>query len=106
MGNIYLVFICLITISLMLFLFKKKVAIASLSILIAFTSILVVMPQHIVNAQSNVLTKEKVKFVKGIDGDTVQLLYKGKKLTFRLLLIDTPETKDPRKPVQKIWSRS
>ena len=51
------------------------------------------MPQHIVNAQSNVLTKEKVKFVKGIDGDTVQLLYKGKKLTFRLLLIDTPETK-------------
>ena len=101
MGNIYLVFICLITISLMLFLFKKKVAIASLSILIAFTSILVVMPQHIVNAQSNVLTKEKVKFVKGIDGDTVQLLYKGKKLTFRLLLIDTPETKDPRKPVQK-----
>lgn len=64
MGNIYLVFICLITISLMLFLFKKKVAIASLSILIAFTSILVVMPQHIVNAQSNVLTK-KVKFVKG-----------------------------------------
>lgn len=51
------------------------------------------MPQHIVNAQSNVLTK-KVKFVKGIDGDTVQLLYKGKKLTFRLLLIDTPETKD------------
>ena len=51
------------------------------------------MPQHIVNAQSNVLTK-KVKFVKGIDGDTVQLLYKGK-LTFRLLLIDTPETKDP-----------
>ena len=58
------------------------------------------MPQHIVNAQSNVLTK-KVKFVKGIDGDTVQLLYKGKKLTFRLLLIDTPETKDPRKPVQK-----
>ena len=73
MGNIYLVFICLITISLMLF-FKKKVAIASLSILIAFTSILVVMPQHIVNAQSNVLTKEKVKFVKGIDGDTVQPL--------------------------------
>ena len=72
-------------------LFKKKVAITSLSILIAFTSLLVVMPQHIVNAQSNVLTK--VKFVKGIDGDTVQLLYKGKKSTFRLLLIDTPETK-------------
>ena len=58
MGNIYLVFICLITISLMFF--KKKVAIASLSILIAFTSILVVMPQHIVNAQSNVLTKRKL----------------------------------------------
>ena len=30
-----------------------------------------------------------------------KLNYKGKVATFRLLLIDTPETKDPRKPVQK-----
>ena len=36
-----------------------------------------------------------------VDGDTVKLNYKGKVATFRLLLIDTPETKDPRKPVQK-----
>ncbi|WP_154836664.1 thermonuclease family protein [Staphylococcus haemolyticus] len=55
---------------------------------------------HIANAQTS-LKKEPAKFVRGVDGDTVQLLYKGKQATFRLLLIDSPETKDPRKPVQK-----
>ena len=47
---------------------------------------------------------KKATLVKVVDGDTVKLNYKGKVATFRLLLIDTPETKDPRKPVQKIWS--
>ncbi|MGX0165229.1 micrococcal nuclease [Staphylococcus capitis] len=50
---------------------------------------------------ANGLHKEKATLVKVIDGDTVKLNYKGKVATFRLLLIDTPETKDPRKPVQK-----
>ena len=44
---------------------------------------------------------KKATLVKVVDGDTVKLNYKGKVATFRLLLIDTPETKDPRKPVQK-----
>ncbi|MBX5320256.1 alpha/beta hydrolase [Staphylococcus caprae] len=45
--------------------------------------------------------REVVTLVKVVDGDTVKFNYKGKKTTFRLLLIDTPETKDPRKSVEK-----
>lgn len=35
-----------------------------------------------------------------VDGDTIKLDVNGKRETVRLLAIDTPETKDPRKPVQ------
>ena len=35
-----------------------------------------------------------------IDGDTIQIIIDGKKETLRLIGIDTPETVDPRKPVQ------
>src|SRR5919106_2688241 len=35
-----------------------------------------------------------------IDGDTIKVNIRGKSETVRLLAIDTPETKDPRKPVQ------
>jgi micrococcal nuclease len=35
-----------------------------------------------------------------LDGDTVELLYQGKAEKARLVGVDTPETKDPRKPVQ------
>ncbi|MGE5041783.1 MAG: thermonuclease family protein [Candidatus Levyibacteriota bacterium] len=40
------------------------------------------------------------KVLKVIDGDTIQVDIRGKKETVRLLGIDTPETVDPRKPVQ------
>src|SRR5918992_1413577 len=35
-----------------------------------------------------------------IDGDTIRVKVRGKSESVRLLAIDTPETKDPRKPVQ------
>lgn len=35
-----------------------------------------------------------------IDGDTIQVAINGEKTTLRLIGIDTPETVDPRKPVQ------
>lgn len=38
--------------------------------------------------------------VKVIDGDTIEVTHAGRKEKVRLLGIDTPETKDPRKPVQ------
>jgi len=40
------------------------------------------------------------KVIKVIDGDTVNVEVNGKKESVRLIGIDSPETKDPRKPVQ------
>lgn len=40
------------------------------------------------------------KVVRVIDGDTVKVLVDGKEETLRLLLVDTPETVHPNKPVQ------
>lgn len=72
--------------------------------LIAVVTILLPIIGQPHNNEANAATqlhKEKAKLVKVVDGDTVKLNYRGKISTFRLLLIDTPETKDPRKPVQK-----
>ncbi len=47
------------------------------------------------------VTDDKMWLVtKVIDGDTIEIDFEGIKDTVRLLGIDTPETKDPRKPVQ------
>jgi micrococcal nuclease len=35
-----------------------------------------------------------------VDGDTIEIMFKGKEEDVRLLLIDTPETKHPQKPVE------
>lgn len=40
-----------------------------------------------------------VKVIDNADGDTVFVLIDGKEETVRLLGVDTPETKDPRRPV-------
>ncbi|WP_046180348.1 thermonuclease family protein [Domibacillus tundrae] len=45
-------------------------------------------------------TATKVTVNEVVDGDTIKVTYKGKKETVRLILIDTPETKDPKKCVQ------
>lgn len=41
-----------------------------------------------------------VKVIDNADGDTLHVLLDGKEETVRLLGVDTPETKDPRKSVQ------
>lgn len=41
-----------------------------------------------------------VKFVRVVDGDTVVLKENGKEDTYRLLLIDTPETEHPQKDIE------
>ncbi|MEN3010302.1 MAG: metal-dependent hydrolase [Candidatus Bipolaricaulaceae bacterium] len=38
--------------------------------------------------------------LRAVDGDTLELNYQGQKRNTRLVGVDTPETKDPRKPVQ------
>lgn len=44
--------------------------------------------------------KEFYKVAKVIDGDTINVVINGKTETIRLIGIDSPETVDPRKPVQ------
>ncbi len=46
------------------------------------------------------LPKDTYPVVKVVDGDTVAVLMNGKPVTLRLIGLDTPETVDPRKPVQ------
>lgn len=51
--------------------------------------------------QSHAVSKKiPVKFVSVVDGDTVRVKQGSKVITLRMLLIDTPESKDPNKPVQ------
>ncbi|MHD0398747.1 thermonuclease family protein [Staphylococcus simulans] len=57
-------------------------------------------PKSEPQTQPNGLVREEVDFVRPVDGDTVRLRYEGKESAFRLLLIDTPETKHPKKGVE------
>jgi micrococcal nuclease len=49
---------------------------------------------------TKILTKVTYAVSRVIDGDTIVVLMEGKEETVRLLGIDTPETVDPRKPIQ------
>jgi len=69
---------------------KKILLSFFLALILAF---FVVSPIHAQNQQT-------FKVLKVVDGDTIVVDVRGKKETVRLLGIDTPETVDPRKPVQ------
>jgi len=45
-------------------------------------------------------TKQEAKVARVIDGDTIEVLFKSKKEKVRVIGIDTPETVDPRRPVE------
>lgn len=59
-----------------------------------FIFVVFVTPINKINAQ------DSYRVTKVVDGDTLTVDLKGKKEVVRLLGIDTPETVDPRKPVQ------
>lgn len=44
--------------------------------------------------------EDEVRVIKVTDGDTIHVLLNNKDTTIRIIGIDTPETVDPRKPVQ------
>ncbi|MDD2656860.1 MAG: thermonuclease family protein [Patescibacteria group bacterium] len=50
--------------------------------------------------QTEITTSETYKVTRVVDGDTFKIMYNGKEESVRLLGIDTPETVDPRKPMQ------
>ncbi|MGM0930637.1 MAG: thermonuclease family protein [Actinomycetota bacterium] len=51
-------------------------------------------------AVAGAVTQDRGEVVRIIDGDTLVINYKHQDATVRLLNIDTPETKDPNKPVE------
>ena len=61
-----------------------------------------VPPEEIVEeTQETVDTQQVLYPVTAVsDGDTIKVVIDGKQETVRLIGVDTPETKDPRKPVQ------
>ncbi|QHE51919.1 thermonuclease family protein [Pontibacillus sp. HMF3514] len=77
--------------------------------LILFSSILILagcteVKQESKQSQSKKTTEQqsliKAKVEKVVDGDTISVQMDGSEETVRMLLIDTPETKHPDKPVQ------
>lgn len=70
-----------------------------------------VNPKAVPNSEPKTkkVQQEETKFYKVarvVDGDTIRVYIDGKEETVRLLAIDTPETKDPRKPVQCFGSKA
>ena len=55
--------------------------------------------QH-ATAPATVLATGVYRVLNVIDGDTIDISYNGKSERVRMIGLDTPETKDPRKPVQ------
>lgn len=59
-----------------------------------------IMPNYSFAALDSTNVKEKAKVYYVTDGDTVKVRINGKNFVVRLIGVDTPETKDPRKTVQ------
>ena len=69
----------------------KKIAIAAVTA-VAVTATTVVV--------ANAANADKAHVVRVIDGDTLVVDFQNENVTVRLLNVDTPETKDPNKPVE------
>lgn len=75
---------------------------------IVFILIIILITIILLFSQSNkpykalpkIVKDQKYKVIKVIDGDTLEISIDNKIYTMRMLGIDTPETVDPRKPVQ------
>ncbi|MEK9154060.1 MAG: thermonuclease family protein [Patescibacteria group bacterium] len=58
------------------------------------------IPETEITAYTNTAKYRWYRVVKVVDGDTLTILKDGENITLRLIGLDTPETVDPRKPVQ------
>lgn len=79
----------------------KSIAVAALSLSLlgsSFTPFATQESNQVQAAAPKTTVTSKVTEV--VDGDTIKVTYKGKKETIRMILVDTPETKDPKQCVQ------
>jgi micrococcal nuclease len=83
---------------------KYKIKIITITIIIVITSSFA----YFSNPNNSLFKKPKIHIISNklyeiidvIDGDTIDIEINGKKIRTRMLGIDTPETVDPRKPIQ------
>lgn len=78
--------------------YKIKIILIILVIIICYIGYL--FSKNPENKTIKIDKNEIFKVEKVIDGDTIEIRMKGKIVTVRMLGIDTPETVDPRKPIQ------
>jgi micrococcal nuclease len=88
---------------------KKKLVIRYIVVLVAlFIGIGITAPSQRSEPKAATNTTQETKpqlsnlyeVIEVVDGDTIKVSIDGKTETLRLIGIDTPETKDPRKPIQ------
>lgn len=85
---------------------KKKEGIWTIILMISSTSKKLFL-LFLVIFSRDVLGKEEVRLSKCIDGDTFEIIENNKKKKVRMLAVDTPETKHPKKkeePIGKLAS--
>lgn len=73
---------------------------STVTILLVLASVLSYGPAHAVDTPPRPAGLVSGQVVNVVDGDTVDVSLGGKTERLRLIGLDTPETKDPRKPVQ------
>lgn len=78
----------------------KRKLLSLLPILLVLGTLLIYRGLELSKASPAVSAGGEVRLQKAIDGDTIEVDDRGTKHTVRLIGINTPETVDPRKPVQ------
>lgn len=78
---------------------------SAISVIVAIVSLFIYVGQEFgwfANAQKGIIENQpgQYKVVRFSDGDTIAVDMNGKTETIRMIGVDTPETHDPRKPVQ------
>ncbi len=77
----------------------KSLLVALVLLLLSAAGYSVAQPNHV--PQVPVITTPGLyRVIKAVDGDTITVALGSKVETVRMIGLDTPETKDPRKPVQ------
>lgn len=79
---------------------RKSQSLLGLLLSLIIGSLYLFMNPHSLTQVNQAVSPGYYKVVRDVDGDTIDVSIEGKTETVRLIGVDTPETHDPRKPVQ------